>query len=195
MKTMINLLPSSYRRQQIVHSRAYQWSVVVSLTLVLGWISHWYELSEHQATAQRLDVLSREHQPTKLMLEQLVDMRQKLVDLEHQEKIARELEYQRNALTLLGVISESAQRTNGRLRVTNLELMNFQGDSGTETAAAPPGQASGLRLEGVSLDNPAVAELIEGLQDAGIFSRVDFTLHDREGSDSSLRHYEVRCEF
>jgi hypothetical protein len=195
MKTMINLLPASYRRQQIVRGRAYQWCVVVSLVLVLGWVSHWYELHEQQVMAQRLDVLTREHQPTKLMLQQLVDMRQKLVDLEQQERMARELENQRNALTLLGVISEAAQSTNGRLRVTNLELTDFQGEAATGTAASPVAQPSGLRLEGVSLDNPAVAELIEGLQGSGIFSRVDFTLNDREDIDSSFRHYEVRCEF
>jgi hypothetical protein len=195
MKNMINLLPASYRRQQIVRSRAYQWSLVVGVVLLLGWIFHWYELREQQAMAQRLELLRREHQPTQLMLKQLVDMRQKLVDLEQQERIARELENQRNALTLLGAISGAAQSTNGRLRVTNLELTNFQDHSGTEIAASPLAQTSGLRLEGLALDNPAVAELIEGLQESGIFSRVEFTLQEREDIDSSLRHYEVRCEF
>ena len=51
-------------------------------------------------------------------------------------------------------------------------------------------------LAGVSLDNPAVAELLDGLQDSGIFSRVELlTLKEREDSDVSLRDYEVRCEF
>ena len=39
-------------------------------------------------------------------------------------------------------------------------------------------------LAGVSLDNPAVAELLDGLQDSGIFSRVELlTLKEREGKD------------
>ena len=195
MKNMVNLLPASFRRQQIIRNRAYQWSVGISLVLVMGWISHWYESREQRAMAQRLEVLTREHRPTQLMLRQLVDMRQKLVDLEQQERIARELEHQRNALTLLGVISQTAQKTNGRLRVTNLELTDFQNQHETEVAGSPVEQPGGLRLEGESLDNPAVAELLDGLQKSGIFSRVDVAFKERQDADSTLRDYEIHCEF
>jgi hypothetical protein len=196
MKSSINLLPASFRRQQIMRARAYQWSGAICLVLVGGWIAHWYELREHQAMLQRLEVLKREHQPTQLMLSQLVDMRRKLVDLEEQERIASELEHQRNALTLLGVVSQTAQKTNGRLRVTSLELTNFQNQQQSATAGAPAEQPGGLRLEGVSLDNPAVAELVVGLEQSGIFRRVELnTLNERENAESSLRQYEIRCEF
>jgi hypothetical protein len=196
MKNSINLLPASFRRQQILRQRAYQWSAAICLVLVAGWIFHLYEQHEQQAMVQRLEVLKREHQPTQLMLRQLVDMRQKLVDLEEQERIARELERQRNALTLLGVVSQTAQKTNGRLRVTNLELTNFQSQPAMDTAGSPVEQTGGLRLEGVSLDNPAVAELVVGLEQSGLFRRVELnTLNERQDVDTSLRHYEIRCEF
>jgi hypothetical protein len=53
-----------------------------------------------------------------------------------------------------------------------------------------------MLLSGVSLDNPAVAELIDGLDNSGVFSRVELTtLKEREDKDVSLRDYEVRCEF
>ena len=49
-------------------------------------------------------------------------------------------------------------------------------------------------LSGVSLDNQPVADLLDGLQHSGIFSRVELLkLKEREGM--SLRDYEVRCEF
>ena len=60
------------------------------------------------------------------MLKQLVEMRKQLKELQQQETVAKELDCQRNALTLLGVISESAQKTKGRLRVTKFEISNFQ---------------------------------------------------------------------
>ena len=123
---------------------------------------------KHKHLSQQLEVLSREHAPTQTMLKQLVDMRQQLKELQQQETVAKELEVQRNALTLLGVISETAQKTKGRLRVTKLELTNFQNAGkvdGASTAAQPPG---GLVLTGVSLDNPAVAELLDGLQHSGV---------------------------
>ena len=196
MKNMINLLPPSYRRQQLIRKRVLQWSAVISGVLVLGWALHWYESREYQALTQRLEVLRREHRPTQNMLTQLVQMRQTLEDLEQQEAVASELEGQRTALTLLGAISQAAQKTNERLRVTNLELSSFQSLHDVEARNAPTQEPSGLVLTGVSLDYPAVTEFVDGLQSSGIFSLVELTsMKERAGNDASLHDYEVRCEF
>jgi hypothetical protein len=151
---MINILPASYRRQQIVKNRAVQWTTIIAVVLAAGWTWHWIEMREQTYLSQRLEVLSREHAPTQTMLKQLVDMRRQLKELQEQETVAKELETQRNALTLLGVISNTAEKTKGRLRVTKFELSNFQNPGKSAVAsqgtAAPPG---GLVLAGVSLDN------------------------------------------
>jgi hypothetical protein len=195
MRTVINILPVSYRRQQILRNRTVQWSTIISVVLVGGWAWHWLEMREHVQLAQRLEILSREHAPTRTMLKQVVDMRRQLKDLQRQETVAKELETQRNALTLLGVISQTAQKTNGRLRVTRMELRDFQ-TIGRKEGAGPGAAPAGLLLAGVSLDNPAVAELLDGLQHAGIFNHVELLkLKEREGSGTTLKDYEVRCEF
>jgi hypothetical protein len=179
----------------MLRKRALQWSAVLSGVLLLGWAAHWYELHEHRLLTQKLEVLQREHRPTQTMLRQLVGMRQKLVDLQQQEAIALELEHQRNALTLLGVISQAAQKTNGRLRVTKLELKNFQSVPGPNAVSTSP-EAGSLVLAGLSLDISSVTELHDGLQNSGLFSSVAIsTLKEREGDDASLRDYELRCEF
>ena len=98
------------------------------------------------------------------MLKQLVDMRKKLVDLEQQERIARELEHQRNALTLLGVVSQTAQKTKGRLRVTNLELTDFQSQPAIGAAGCAGGAARRAASGGRIARQPAVAELVDGLE-------------------------------
>ena len=126
MRTMINLLPQSFRRQQILRKRLMQWTSIISAVLVTGWGWHWYEMREDRQLTQQLETLSREHAPTQTMLKQLVEMRQQLKELQQQETVAKELDCQRNALTLLGVISDTAQKTKGRLRVTKFELSNFQ---------------------------------------------------------------------
>jgi Tfp pilus assembly protein PilN len=191
MRTNINLLPHSFRRQQMIRTRVIQWSMAMCGVLIAGWIIHCFELSERRALSQDLEVLAREHQPTQTMLRQLVDMRQQLKDLQQQEAIAVQLEQQRNALALFGVISRTAKNTNGRLRITRLELTNFQGHQSAAT-----GQPGGLLLAGVSLDNPAVGELLDGLQDSGVFRLVELmALKERPHDDQSLRDYEVRCEF
>ena len=127
MRTMINILPASYRHQQMVRNRALQWTSIIGAVLIGGWVWHWLEMREHIHLTQRLDVLSREHAPTQTMLKQIVDMRQQLKELQQQEIVAKELETQRNALTLLGVISNAAQQAKGPLRITKLELSDFQG--------------------------------------------------------------------
>jgi Tfp pilus assembly protein PilN len=193
MKTAINLLPRSIRRQQILRKRVVQWSAFILAVLVTGWGWHWYEMREGRQLTQRLETLSLEHAPTKAMLKELVQMRKQLNELQQQETVAKELDSQRNALKLLGVISESARKTKGRLRVTKFEINNFETAQSASNGAA---KAAGLTVNGVSLDNPAVAELLEGLQNSGVFRRVELSmLKEREDKDAALRDYELRCEF
>lgn len=193
MKPMINLLPATFRRQQILRRRIIQWTSIMSVVLVSVWIWQWYELREDRELTKQLDTLSREHAPTQAMLKHLVDMRQQLVELQQQESVAKELDRQRNALTLLGVISDAARKTNGRLRVNKFELKDFQGSQTSGVGAAKSG---GLVLSGTSLDNPAVTELCESLKSSNVFSRVELlTVKEREDKAASLRDYEVRCEF
>ncbi|HEX5471336.1 MAG TPA: PilN domain-containing protein [Lacipirellulaceae bacterium] len=193
MKTTVNLLPQSFRRQQMLRKRMTQWASIIALMLLTGWAWHWNEMREYRHISQQLETLSREHAPTQKMLKQIIQMRQQLVELQQQEDVVKELDGQRNALTLLGVVSDTARKTKGRLRVAKLELDNFQGsDVGDANATKPPE----LILNGESLDNPAVAELLDGLQKSGIFSRVELlTLKQRGEKAASLRDYVVRCEF
>ena len=194
MKTAINLLPKSFRRQEVLRRRVVQWTSIISAVLVTGWGWHWYEMREGRQLTQQLETLSREHAPTQAMLKRLVEMRQQLTELQQQETVAKELDCQRNALTLLGVISDSAQKAKGRLRVTKFEINNFQAVPGAADHGAA--KAAGLTVNGVSLDNPAVAEILDGLQKSGVFRRVELaTLKEREDKEAALRDYEMRCEF
>lgn len=194
MRTMINMLPASYRRQQMLRNRCTQWASAISVMLVVGWGWHWLEMREQAKLSRQLDVLSREHAPTRTMLKQVIDMRRQLKELDEHEEVAKELETQRNALTLLGVISNTTQKTKGRLRVTKMELSNFQSPSVAAIAAESAPPPGGLLLAGVSLDNPSVALLMDGLKNSGIFRKVDLkTVKEREGM--ALWDYELRCEF
>jgi hypothetical protein len=195
MKNMINLLPESIRRQQLARKRVLEWCLAMCVVIVGNWASHWYERREQHALAHELDVLAREHQPTQVMLKHLVEMRQRLSDLQNQEVVARELEYQRNPLALLGVISQTTQNSKGRLRVLKLELTDFQRTNhelqAQTSASAADAPTTDVRLSGVSLDNPAVAELVDGLENSGLFRQVDLTMKERESGTIALRDYEV----
>jgi Fimbrial assembly protein (PilN) len=195
MRTALNLLPMPLRREQLARRRIVQWTKILAACMALGAIAHWYVLAEQEVLAQRLEVLSREHHPTRTMLKQLIDMREQLVQLQIQEVVARELEYQRHVLALLGVISQTAQKTAGRLRVTEVALTDFQSTLAAGTLGPGKPQAGSCLIGGMSLDNPSVAELLDSLQDSGLFSRVELvSLKEREGSETAMRDYKVRCE-
>lgn len=196
MKSSINLLPPSYRRQLILRQRVLQWTAILSSVLLAGWCWHWYEVHEHRGLLLRLEVLQSEHEPTQTMLRQLVEMRQKLVDLQHQQAVASELEQQRHALKLLSVIGAACQKTNGRLRVTSLEVTEFQSTEPATSPRAAAAEPGGVLLTGVSLDNAAVLELLESLEQSGVFNHVELVAStERDGDDASLRDYRVSCRF
>jgi hypothetical protein len=195
MRTMINLLPMVYRQQQIVRKRIMQWTMVLCAIVAVGSGWHWVEQREQLLLSQRLESLEREHAPTKMMLNQLIQMRQQLHELQQQENVAMELEYQRNALALLGVVSETAQASQGRVRVTSVEVTGFQDLGAAKPTEAKNEPAPGVVVRGVSLDNPAVADMLGGLQDSGMFSRVEVVMKERAEGDVSLRDYELKCEY
>jgi hypothetical protein len=194
MKTSINLLPASFQRQLMVRRRALQWTAILSAGLTIGGVIRWIDLREHDVLSQQLDLLAREHQPTQVMLQQLVDMRRELADLEQLEKIAQELEYQRPALSLLGIISAAGEATGGKLRVTGLELIGLQQESVADKSGTNDGTRSGLTLTGVAIDNPSVAKLVSGLEASGFFRTVELVKSKVVDGNDSLREYQVRCE-
>jgi Tfp pilus assembly protein PilN len=193
MKTAINLLPQILRRQQMARRRAIQWSAVACLVLATIWIGGWIELGELHSLNQKLEILTREHRPNHAMLQELVSMRGKLDGLSRQETIATELEQQRHILTLLGLVSQSALQSDGKLRVTDLRLVDFQGSGAGRRAGTP--DSSSLLLSGQSLDNPSVAELLDRLQDSRLFTNVELiSLKERQSGGVIYQDYEVRCE-
>ena len=166
---------------------------VVLLTI---WIAGWAKLREYHSLSQKLEILTREHRPSHAMLQELVSMRDALAGLRHQETVANELEQQRHLLTLLGVVSQTARQSNGKLRVTTLKLIDFQGSSTTGRGVAVGSESSSLVLSGESLDNPSVAELLDGLQESRLFAQVKLiSLKEREYNGVAFQDYELRCEF
>ena len=81
MRTMINMLPASFRRQQIAAEPRGAVDDDHRRRARHGWGWHWIEMREQTHLSQQLEVLSREHAPTQTMLKQLVDMRQQLKEL------------------------------------------------------------------------------------------------------------------
>lgn len=195
MKSALNLLPFSYRRQWLVRRRIFQWTAILAATLASIAVAHWYKGHEQHALLRQLEAITREGRPAQTMLREITRMRTQIGRLQHHQTIARELEQQRQVLALLGVISEAARRTEGRLRVLDCRVIDLQATEVIENNAEGAIHPGTVTLSGVALDSPTVAEFHDGLLRSGLFADVKLIKsNERTGDGPELFDYEVRCE-
>jgi Tfp pilus assembly protein PilN len=194
MRTAINLLPGASQRQLMLRRRLTQWSVVVCTAVLVMWVARWYKLREYHVLGQQREVLEREYRPIRAMVKEITQMRQQLEDLDQQDKVAKELDHQRQVLALLGVVSQIAEQSNGKLRVTNFQLLDLQSSLSSEQQHATGSSSGNFTLLGVSLDSPTVAELLDKLQHSGLFRSVELvSLKERQEGQVSLHDFQVVC--
>jgi hypothetical protein len=195
MKVAINLLPFAYRRQWLIRRRVLQWSAILVATLATIGVAHWFRGQEERTLTRQLEAITRAGRPSQTMLREIARMRSQIDRLQHHQTIAQELEQQRQVLALLGIISQAAKRTEGRLRVLDCRVVDLQAtevDENQNEGALGPGTVT---LSGVALDSPTVAEFHDVLLRSGLFADVKFIKsNERTGIGPALFDYEVRCE-
>jgi len=178
----------------MLRRRLTQWCVIVCTVLLVMWVARWYKLREYYALGQLREVLEREHRPLQTMVKEITQMRQQLEDLDQQEKVAKELDRQRQVLTLLGAVSQIAQQSNGKLRVTNFQVVDLQSSAPSDRQRAIGAHGGNFTLQGVSLDSQTVAELLDKLQQSGLFRSVELvSLKERLEGQVSLQDFQVVC--
>jgi hypothetical protein len=195
MKLVVNLLPPSYRRRQLVRRQAMQWGAVLAAVLLVVWCGRWFELREFSALRQQLEAASREGKPTQVMLQEITKMRKQIEDLQVYEAVAQELDYQRQVLPMFGLVSRAARSSDGKLRVLELRCDELQAASVADRSSSDTSQTGSVKLIGVALDSQAVAEFHESLVEAGMFADVKLIkTNDRRNGSIVLCDYEVSCE-
>jgi Tfp pilus assembly protein PilN len=195
MKTAINLLPISLRRQTLVRRRSVQWCTVLCVVMLSIWGARWFKMRELRVLNQQLEAVSREGRPAQAMLQEVTEMRRQIQMLQHHESVARELERQRHVISLLGLVSRAAAQSAGKLRVTKLQAVDMQSSYADSASKAGQTLSGTVTLTGLSLDSPAVAEFHDALLKSGLF--VDVRLiksNEQTLSGVRLYDYEVSCE-
>lgn len=194
MKTSINLLPIEARKQLMLRRRLTQWAAVVCAMAVVIWVARWHKLGEYYALGQQQEVLEREHRPLQAMVKEISRMRRQLEDLDQQEQVAKELDRQRQVLALLGVVSQIAEQSKGKMKLSNFQIVDLQSASSRDGQHATGSHGGDFTLSGVSLDSPAVAELLDKLQHSGLFRTVELvSLKERHEGNVSLQDFQVVC--
>ena len=198
MRTMINLLPAIVppAANPAQASRAVDRRSSRSCSLPAG-AGIGTKCASDRQLSQQLEALSREHAPTQTMLKQLVDMRQQLEELQQQETVAKELECQRNALTLLGVISDTAQKDEGPIARDEVGAQQFPR---RRSVASGDDRQRGRRAVGArracrSTTRPWPSCSTACRQSGSFQPRGAADAQGTRRKATSLRDYEVRCEF
>ncbi|HEY4232535.1 MAG TPA: PilN domain-containing protein [Lacipirellulaceae bacterium] len=195
MKSAINLLPPVLRRGRMLRRRAIQWGAVLCIVLVGAWAARWWKLREYHSLNQQLEAVAHNGRPAQVKLQEITVMRQQLRQLQQHEDVAKELQQQRQVLAVLGVVSQAARQSNGRLRVTDLKVTDFQTAHVADQPEKEPTRGGTVTLIGVSLDSPTVAEFHDTLERSGLFVDVKLIKSNaRKENDTSLYEYEVCCE-
>lgn len=197
-KNYANLLPEDYRRRRLVRRRLLQW-IMISLVVVVGCVSTLIvrggQLSRLQrAVAER----RRVYAPTKTMLAEIPRMEYEMQELSRRDGMVAKLRDPRPPLTAIGMVSQSAARCKGGVRVLQLIVERpettpppLDGD------AAEDKVKSGLiTIQGTGADNPAVAQFVASLRRTQAFRRVDLKSSVRgRFALSDVQRFVVECEF
>ena len=208
MKTFINLLPPDYRARELRRCRLMQWSGVWAVCLgaaVAGW---WFKQAHCDRAQQALEAAEQSYRPLAKLSRELATMQAELDSLHSKGTILGQLRDERPLLTLIGVTSQSARQSGGRLVVHSLSFRRHEPPSATggqprETsrkgpeppAETEPGPWATVSLSGDALDNLAVARFVVGLRDTGLFRRVELISSVGDPSaKSNLRSFSLECD-
>ena len=208
MKSSLNLLPFEYRVKQTARRRLLQWSLVwaaCAVTFIGIW---WLKHRCCRSFRQTLQVAQRSYAPLEKILQESDTMRSELDQLHAKGTILGKLLDERPALTLIGIVSQSARRCNGRLVVQSLSFQRHERPPETDAAAPDPGRKQPSKpaaeqaepwglvtLEGRAHDNVAVATFVVSLRESGLFRRVELKSSvGKSSAGEQLLTYLLECE-
>ncbi len=198
MKTFVNMLPQSYRRQNLVRLRFVQWAPVWILVFAGAASAYWTENIHYKADLDGMRMKERRYAPVEKLSAELGTIRLQLTDLQKQEAVAAELVSSRPVLSLVGVVSRSARECGGNLRVSNFKLQ-AGASAGVLSGQRPDTAAATTRLlvlEGTAQDNLAVPKFVALLRRANVFERVELKSSKEETSQGDRGHsFHIECSF
>jgi Tfp pilus assembly protein PilN len=96
---------------------------------------------------------------------------------------------------MFGFVSRTAQESQGRFRVTNLQVVDLQHFASSGVKQADGSNAGSFTMQGVSLDSPTVAILLDKLQQSGLFVSVELvSVKEQQEDGVPLHDFQVKCE-
>ncbi|HEV3003167.1 MAG TPA: PilN domain-containing protein [Pirellulales bacterium] len=211
MKTFVNMLPWSFRRDRLLRRRLRQWLVAWALVAAVLAGGAWIDWAACRTVREALEQKERSYEEVKQIRTEMAALRAIQKGLGNQQDLLGRLQAAPPPLLVVGLVSQSAEHCRGRVMVRHL-VYQHQGAGPAAARGAPPAalppvavqtvlqsvrrEAASLTLQGVGADNLAVAEFVVGLREAGVFERVDLkSAAESQSSSNAASVYQVECGF
>lgn len=208
MNDHLNLLPLVARRRNLFWLRLRQWSVVWMVACCLSLVGAVVQTSRIASQHYRLSELEESMRPLRATQQELDQMMQRLTTLRSRESMLAMLERMEQPVQLLGIIGRSIGGDHPEVQVYDLTVSPtqiVQAIKATDSAAAPKGVATPttrnvdrvqLKIDGLGVDDLAVARFVAGLREAGVFETVALKSSIRAVAlPGECRQFTVECVF
>ena len=194
----LNLLPDSVTNRRAALRHFLAWAVVWGVSGICAFSLSTAEqrrLADLESRSGRLEALAA---PVKRTRAQLVGLQERIQDIEERESWLVDSDSQQT-LQLIGIISAAAAQVQGRVSVDTLHLAGFDREiPPPENSTDEPTIEHRMKLElnGLAVDDLAVASFVAGLRDTGVFESVELHSSISEVVEQHpSRRYDVSCVY
>ena len=204
MTTSINLVPYSFRRRLLIRRRLRQWTVAWVLAACGAGSVSLEDYGLVLTRQHRLSQLEQKCEPLRLQERASVKMQEELDRLYDRESLLAKLERSDQPAQLIGIIGQAATGERREVHIGNFELVPIS-QMVTEQKVDSNGQTRSisreivrmqLQLDGLGLDDLAVAGFVAQLREAGVFQSVNLRSSvDARGLSPDVRQFQVVCVY
>ncbi len=192
--TFLNLLPIAHQRRSVIRSHLRFWTLIGSLLAISGAATFWHQHEKLERLEVSLDSLNQRYAPVKRLATDLKTLQLEMAAIDHRKSLAGQLSQRHPALTIVGIVSQSAAECGGDVSVSR--LIYALESSGNRRPATSPTASSEIRLEGLAVNNLSIARLATALRKTGLFRQVRLdTTQEEIVADTTARRYTMVCTF
>jgi hypothetical protein len=165
-------------------------AVVACASVLLGWP---LEHRAYRSQTAHLQACQDELRGLHEIRSEIKQLEDKLAPLRLQDAAGLRQTRQTPMTSLIGVISRSASRYEGRLWLTQLE---YRAPPWTTQADSTAASSSQLTMDGFAMTNPTAAHFVASLRDQRLLKQIELRPRQAsEISESTACAFRIQCEF
>lgn len=208
MKSNLNLMTLEWQRRHLLKRHLIRWGRAAALIAVLTGVTWWRVSGDLGEIQTELTSLEERASLYRNQLAENTKLEQGIVLAERRKKLFNSLSLPQQPLQLVGIISASARRQDGQIRIASFELAPAESvvarvDSNRQRNARPavdqaeekqPVVRTSLNLSGIAENDIALTRFVASLREAGVFVEVELKSSRKVQRDDRLAcEYDLSC--